>query len=135
MHVVAVDAPNGQMEPAPITSLSIHMDWQHDRLSAFWTADDAYYVRAEGESGVRWFRLEAEPTEAVVASDDDRLALGALMADIIPMGGSRVAFPVGSTGRRVYRVWRGAKGATARGTSGKTRILGVRAARSRRLPA
>ncbi len=111
------------------------MDWQEDQISAFWTADDSYYVRAEGESGVRWFRLEAEPTEAAVASDDDRLALGALMADIIPMGGSRVAFPVGSSGRRIYRVWRGAKGTTAKGTSGKTRILGVRAARSRRLPA
>jgi hypothetical protein len=134
MHVVAVDAPIGQMEPAPITSLSIHMDWQDDQLSAFFAADDSYYVRAEGAAGIRWFRLEAEPTDAVVVdaetTDAERLALGALLADIIPLGGHRVAFPVGSTGRRVYRVWRGAKGA-----NGKTRILGVRAARSRRLPA
>lgn len=129
MHVVAVDAPLGQMEPAPITSLSLHMDWQQDQLSAFFAADDSYYVRAEGAAGVRWFRVDAEPTESAV-TDDERLALGALMADIIPLGGHTVAFPVGSSGRRVYRVWRGAKGA-----NGKTRILGVRAARSRRLPA
>ena len=129
MHVVAVDAPIGQMEPAPITSLSIHMDWQQDHLSAFFAADDSYYVRAEGAAGVRWFRVEAESTDSMM-TDADRLALGALMADIIPLGGHTVAFPVGSTGRRVYRVWRGAKGA-----NGKTRILGVRAARSRRLPA
>jgi hypothetical protein len=129
MHVVAVDAPIGQMEPAPITSLSLHMDWQHDRLSAFFAADDSYYLRAEGAAGVRWFRVEAEHAASDV-TDDERLALGALMADIIPLGGHTVAFPVGSSGRRVYRVWRGAKGA-----SGKTRILGVRAARSRRLPA
>ncbi|MBY0489503.1 MAG: hypothetical protein K2R93_06650 [Gemmatimonadaceae bacterium] len=134
MHVVAVDAPIGQMEPAPITSLSLHMDWQHDHLSAFFADDDSYYVRAEGAAGVRWFRVDAEPTMSAstesVMTDAERLALGALLADIIPLGGHRVAFPVGSTGRRVYRVWRGAKGA-----AGKTRILGVRAARSRRLPA
>lgn len=105
------------------------MDWQQDQLSAFFAADDSYYVRAEGAAGVRWFRVDAEPTESAV-TDDERLALGALMADIIPLGGHTVAFPVGSSGRRVYRVWRGAKG-----TNGKTRILGVRAARSRRLPA
>lgn len=62
--------------------------------------------------------------------------MGALLADIIPLGGHTVTFPVGSTGRRVYRVWRGAKGRSAKGTAGgRTKILGVRAARSRRLPA
>jgi hypothetical protein len=130
MHVVAIDAPVGQMEPAPITSLPIHTDMRGDQLSAFWTAEDLYVVRAEGTDGVQWFRIDAEPLAQGTASDAERLALGALLADIIPLGGGRVAFPVGSTGRRVYRVWRGAKG-----TTGKIRILGVRAARSRRLPA
>ncbi len=133
MHVVAVDAPIGQMEPAPITSLAIHTDIAGDRLEAFWTADDQYVVRAEGAAGVVWYRIDtgevAEDIDAT-ASIEAKRALGALLADIIPLGGGRVAFPVGSTGRRVYRVWRGAKGA-----NGKTRILGVRAARSRRLPA
>jgi hypothetical protein len=130
MHVVAIDAPIGLMEPAPITSLPIHTDMHGDQLSAFWTADDRYVVRADGTAGVRWFSIDAESMPSAEGSEADRLALGALLADIIPLGGGRVAFPVGSTGRRVYRVWRGARGAT-----GKTRILGVRAARSRRLPA
>jgi hypothetical protein len=132
MHVVACDAPVGLMEPAPITSLDIHTDTVGDQLRAFWTADDSYVLRAEGVEGVRWYRIEGaalatEPAGAV----EERRALGALLADIIPLGGGKVAFPVGSTGRRVYRVWRATKGAV----SGRTRILGVRAARSRRLPA
>ncbi|WP_145979050.1 hypothetical protein [Gemmatimonas phototrophica] len=134
MHVVAVDAPIGPMELAPITSLAIHTDIASDRISAFWTDDDQYVVRAEGAHGVVWYRIDtgemAEPGDLDEASLEARTALGALLADIIPLGGGRVAFPVGSTGRRTYRVWRGAKGA-----SGRTRILGVRAARSRRLPA
>jgi hypothetical protein len=130
MQFVAIDAPTGQMEPAPITSLPVHMDSADDQVCAFWTAEDSYVIRAEGGSGTRWFRIDAEAQPEPTSSEAERLALGALMADIIPLGGGRVAFPIGSTGRRVYRVWRGAKG-----TAGKTRILGVRAARSRRLPA
>jgi hypothetical protein len=134
MHVVAIDAPIGPMELAPITSLPIHTEVRADRISAFWTDDDRYVVRSEGDHGVAWYRIDPEQETdveaAVAASLEARRALGALMADIIPLGGGRVAFPVGSTGRRVYRVWRAAKGGTAR-----TRILGVRAARSRRLPA
>lgn len=108
------------------------MDIEGDRLEAFWTADDQYVVRAEGAAGVVWYRIDTGEAADIDAdaSLEAKRALGALLADIIPLGGGRVAFPVGSTGRRVYRVWRGAKGA-----SGKTRILGVRAARSRRLPA
>lgn len=134
MHVVTIDAPVGPMELAPITSLPIHMDSAADRLSAFWTDDDHYVVRSEGANGVCWYRIDiGEAADAEASADaslEARQALGALLADIIPLGGGRVAFPLGSTGRRVYRVWR----ATA-GGSGRTRILGVRAARSRRLPA
>lgn len=130
MNVVACAAPIGMMEPAPITSLAIHMDWDGRRLSAFWTADGEYVVRAERDAAVNWYRIDAE-MPAPAGDEEARRALGAMLADIIPLGGGRVAFPVGSTGRRVYRVWRSSKGA---GT-GRTRILGVRAARSRRLPA
>jgi hypothetical protein len=132
MHVVALHAPIGQGEPAPITSLAIHTDIDGVRFDAFWTVDDQYVVRAEGAAGVVWYRIDTgmEAETDPDASIEARSALGALLADIIPLGGGRVAFPVGSTGRRVYRVWRSAKGA-----SGKTKILGVRAARSRRLPA
>ncbi|MBL0940705.1 MAG: hypothetical protein IBJ03_17565 [Gemmatimonadaceae bacterium] len=135
MHVIQVDTPIGQMEPAPITSLPIHMVGEADRIQAFWTCDDAYVLRVAEQDGAsaQWFMIEADATANATTplSEAERLALGALMADIIPIGGHTVAFPVGSTGRRVYRVWRGAKSATGR----KTKILGVRAARSRRLPA
>jgi hypothetical protein len=134
MHVVAIDAPIGPMELAPITSLPIHIEVGADRISAFWTDDDRYVVRSEGAAGVSWYRIDAEMGAELDAGESASLeakrALGALLADIIPLGGGRVAFPVGSTGRRTYRVWRGAKG-----TAGRTKILGVRAARSRRLPA
>ena len=135
MHVIPCEAPIGPVESAPITSLAIHMDKPGDRLDAFWSAEDDYLVRVIGVAGVQWFRVdlglaEANPAELAEA-EARKAALGALMADIIPLGGHAVAFPVGSTGRRVYRVWRGAKG----GASSKTRILGVRAGRSRRLPA
>jgi hypothetical protein len=134
MHVVACDAPIGPMEPAPITCLDIHTDVAGDRLSAFWTADDRYVLRADGESGVRWFAIDDAAATHVVEpqpSEEERRAIGAMMCEIIPLGGGRVAFPVGSTGRRVYRVWNSPKGAAA----GRIRILGVRAGRSRRLPA
>jgi len=135
MHVVACDAPVGTMESAPVTSLALHMDWAETRLSAFWTADDQYVVKAEGDQGVQWFRIHAEIAAGAVdaeAGHEARRQLGALLADIIPLGGGRVAFPVGSTGRRTYRVWRSTGSAEK---TARTKILGVRAGRSRRLPA
>jgi hypothetical protein len=97
-------------------------------LTAFWGADDQYYVQAGQDAESQWFRIESGATEPE-ASLEERMQIGQLMADIIPLGGGRVAFPFGSTGRRAYRVWRtGANG-------GKTKILEVRAARSRRRPA
>lgn len=139
MHVVPCEAPIGPVESAPITSFAVHMDRSGDRIDAFWGADDDYLVRVIGAGGVQWFRAElglaaADPAELAEA-ETHKAALGALMADIIPLGGHSVAFPVGSTGRRVYRVWRGAKGGAKGTASSKTRILGVRAGRSRRLPA
>ena len=104
-------------------------------MDAFWTAEDDYLVRTIGAEGVQWFRVELGLTalddEAAAAAEARKAALGALLADIIPLGGHTVAFPVGSSGRRVYRVWRGTKGSAG----SRTRILGVRAGRSRRLPA
>jgi hypothetical protein len=128
MHVVACAAPVGMLEPAPLTSLPLASTLGNTELTAFWGADDAYYVLAGAESDGRWYRMESGET-AVVENLAERVAIASLMADIIPLGGGRVAFPFGSSGRRAYRVWRsGANG-------GKTRILEVRAARSRRRPA
>lgn len=140
MHVTPVAAPNGHIDPAPVTSLPFHSGEASAQVRAFWTADDQYVLCIEDGNGtVAWYRIAAEGEElagAAQASEAERLAMGALLADIIPLGGHTVTFPVGSTGRRVYRVWRGAKGRSAKGTAGgRTKILGVRAARSRRLPA
>lgn len=128
MHVVACAAPIGSLEPAPLTSLPLASTMGNVALSAFWGADDEYYVQAGQDAESQWFRIESGEV-ATEASLEERTAIGKLMADIIPLGGGRVAFPFGSTGRRAYRVWRtGANG-------GKTKILEVRAARSRRRPA
>lgn len=135
MRVVSCSAPIGTIDPAPLTSLPFHMGSDRDRLSAFWSSDDQYLVCVEGTDGPTWFRIEAESGEPM-ADEETRLAIGAMMADILPLGAGRIAFPVGSSGRRVYRVWRASRGA-AKGASkgGRTRILGVLAGRSRRLPA
>lgn len=139
MHVTPVAAPNGHMDPAPVTSLPIHNGEAATQVRAFWTADDQYVLCIEDANGAAaWYRIAAEGEEragSAPATEAERLAMGALLTDIIPLGGHTVTFPVGSTGRRVYRVWRGAKGSTKSGASGRTKILGVRAARSRRLPA
>lgn len=130
MNVVACAAPQGLIEPAPLTSMSMVDADATATLTAFWSADDRYYVRAESGRDTQWFCLEndlgsAEPTA-------DAVAAGRMLASIIPMGGGRVAFPVGSTGRTVFRVWRSRQGGDR---PARTRILAVRAARSRRLPA
>ncbi len=131
MHVVSCSAPLGIVDPAPLTSLPIHNGVGSDRITAFWSSDDQYLVCVEGAAGTTWFRIEPEAAEP--ASDEaTRIAIGALMADVLPLAAGRIAFPVGSSGRRVYRVWRASKGASK---SGRTRILGVLAGRSRRLPA
>jgi hypothetical protein len=109
------------------------MELAGDQVAAFWSADEDYLVRTEGAAGVQWFRIETgEGATVAPVTEEERRRAGALMCDVIPLGGHRVAFPVGSSGRRVFRIWRG--GRTASG-SRRTTILGVRAARSRRLPA
>lgn len=130
MNVVACPAPVGALEPAPLTSLPLGLDDVEMRLEAFWSADDAYFVRAAGAEGDAWYQIEAEPV-AEVGDDATRLAMAALLSKVTAIGGGRVPFPVGSSGRTVFRVWR-AGGADR---TGRTRILGVRAARSRRRPA
>jgi hypothetical protein len=133
MNVVPCAAPSGHLEPAPITSLPFEPDVEGSELTAFWGTDDDYYLRAQaGANGAeQWYRIDADMTEVVEGSVEERRAISRLMADITPIGGGRIAFPVGSSGRRVYRVWR--SGSATR--SGRTRILEVRAARSRRQPA
>ena len=134
MLVVACAAPFGPLESAPITSLPMAAIVGNSEISAFWGDDDAYYVRTgavggEERASTQWFRVESGATSE--ESDlDERMAIARLMGDITPIGGGRVAFPVGSTGRRFYRVWR-----TNAAKNGRTRILAVRAGRSRRLPA
>ncbi len=143
MLVVACAAPTESLEPAPLTSLPMAAMMGKGQLSAFWGGDDAYYVHASDVSGSaaseaptdglaaagQWFRIDAD---AVADAGDlaERVEIARLLADIIPIGGGRVAFPVGSTGRRFYRIWR-----TGSATGSRTRILEVRAARSRRQPA
>ena len=134
MNVVACEAPSCLLEPAPLTSLPLASMLGNKDVSAFWGDDERYYVRAvepsDAEAVASWYQIDAGVSE-VETNLDERLEIARLMADIIPMGGGRVAFPVGSTGRRFYRVWR--SGSAESGS--RTRILEVRAARSRRLPA
>ena len=133
MLVVPCQPPRGQIEPAPMTLLASLEDGGKG-YSAFWSGDD-YLVKRDGE----WFRIE--PEVALEAVDEEaRIRMGELAMSIIPLGPGRVAFPVGSGGRTVYRVWRErrrADGAEAADSSRgrRIRILGVRAGRSLRRPA
>ena len=132
MLVIACAAPLGAIEPAPLTSLPIaSFEDSTDQLAGFWAADDMYYVRAQRSGGAsRWFRIESGAdadlaTEALLAA-----GVAGVVSDVGARAGG-VAFPAGSGGRTVFRVWR-AKGSAR---LGRTRILGVRAGPSRRLPA
>lgn len=132
MLVIACPAPLGAIEPAPLTSLPIaDAGASNAELSAFWAADDRYYVRAD-RSGAEscWFRIESGAA-ADLATDASRFNRSASVIGHVGPAQGTVPFPIGSTGRTVFRVWR-AKGAEK---LGRTRILAVRAARSRRLPA
>lgn len=155
MQVVPCAAPTGPIEPAPLTSLLLGGELADASLTAFWSSDDRYYVRAgERISGTpqslaecRWFTIADESFMSAAsdsaanneATDAARMAAARQFLDVIPMGGGRIAFPVGSTGRTIYRVWRSKAGTRGEGTrergAGRTRILGVRAGRSLRRPA
>ena len=141
MQVVPCPAPLGALEPAPLTCLPLaHLS---GAVSAYWSGDE-YYVLVDGcdqaDSAVLgWYRFDVEESARTAGSqaEVERVAAEARgMLDVIPMGGGRVAFPVGSTGRIVYRVWRTkARNGDAAGNARRTRILGVRAGRSLRRPA
>ena len=132
MQVVACAAPIGAVEPAPLTSLPLAATLGKAELRAFWGSNDEYFVHAAAADSAAegaWYRIDVAPV-VVESTLEERMAIAALMADITPIGGGKVAFPIGSTGRRFYRVWR-----TGTSAKSRTRILEVRAARSRRRPA
>jgi len=130
MIIVPCPAPIGAIDPAPLTSLPLDTGNVETRVDAFWTADDDYLVRIGNGNGDAWYRIDTE-SSATVGDDETRRAMAAFMANVTSIGTGRVSFPVGSSGRTVFRVWRvGGSNRVAR-----TTILGVRAARSRRLPA
>lgn len=130
MRIHPCSAPSGHLESAPITSLPLGSIVGNSEVSAFWGEDDAYYVKAERSDVTQWYRWENESVEETSRDVAERLAIGKMMSSIIPLGGGRVAFPIGSTGRRVYRVWR-----TGSDAGSRTTIREVRVGRSRRQPA
>lgn len=133
MLIQACAAPLDAVEPAPLTEIAHQIGQGSFALTAYWCGETDYYVRADARDGApQWFRIVAELEQVGTESVEELARIGTLMASVLPMSAGRVAFPTGSSGRVVYRIWR------TRGTSGanvRTRILGVRAARSRRLPA
>lgn len=131
MHLLPCSPPNQLRESAPITSVNLHTLGESGAVSAFWDAADDYVVcitPADG-SAPQWFRGVMEPV-VPTESEAERLRIAALMAGILPLGHGRVRYPVGSSGRMVFRGRRG-------GTRGEARttVLGARAARSHRRPA
>lgn len=142
MHFVACTAPSGAVEPAPLSSLPFPATVAFGAtLRAFWAADDHYYL-CETLRGVRdkWYRIDGERVNADGAEDR--------RVRVLPFPTLAERTSSTHTGRIVYRVVRGmlrsvAAGVTSGdgtyGTSGgfrrgRTRILAVRAAASRRRP-
>ena len=107
------------------------MGLDQSELSAFWVGEDAYYLCVTGRTGQQdqWFQVAGEEITDNSMTTEELIKLGEQMASVLPLSAGRVAFPVGSAGRTVYRIWRTA------GAEGRTKIRAVRAARSRRLPA
>lgn len=134
MQFLPCARPTDSLEIAPLTDMSVHMDETADSLHAFWSGDDAYYVCAVDQAGAEaWYRIQAEATSEAVATATEAAELSAQLASILPLATGCATFPVGSSGRTVYRVWR-TRSADNQGQS-RTKIRAVRAARSRRLPA
>jgi len=132
MQIRPCPAPIDCLEPAPLTDLSIHMGTDAADLSAFWSGDDAYLVRATvaGQAD-QWFHVAAEDVLTNELSEAARITLGQQMASVLPLSTGHVQFPVGSGGRTIYRIWRSRNA----DSQGRTKIRAVRAGRSRRLPA
>ena len=139
MQVVPCAAPTGHLEPAPLTCLPLDVEGGRERASAFWSGDEDYFVRVSsspaGEVGSQWFRIDPVAQPSPDSDEGARAGAARQWLDVIPMGGGRVLFPIGSTGRTVYRVWRSRGRASLERSAGRTRILGVRAGRSLRRPA
>lgn len=141
MHFVACTAPNGAVEPAPLSSLPFPAAVAFGAtVRAFWAADDRYYL-CETLRGTRdrWYRIDSAGAMAVSSSEPQ--------VRVLPFPAPAHRETGTTTGRIVYRVIRGtlrrfagdaAQGETAQGGTprrGRTRILAVRAAASRRQPA
>jgi hypothetical protein len=135
MRLAPCPAPIGQTDPAPLSLLAAGADLGASAggvWSACWGQDDRYYLCQSDEAGERlWYRVEVERS-ASATTQAERERIGRDFADVIPLCAGRVAFPVGSSGRRVYRVWRRTHGTAG---AGATTVLAARAGRSRRLPA
>ncbi len=133
MIILPCVAPNGQLDPAPITSLPLASIVGNSQVAAFWGSDDVYYLRSTSSDDrdvTQWYRTDAGSLNGT-SDSPERLAIAKMMENITPIGGGRIAFPFGSSGRRVYRVWR----TGSQESGGRTKIREVRAGRSRRLPA
>ena len=129
MLFVQCAAPSGAVQAAPLTSMPLGLREGHGTATAFWLEDDSYRVRVEGVDATSWYRIDADLRDDEPADQAARLALSNFLANVTSIGRGHVAFPVGSSGRRVYRVWRGNRDLA------RTRILAVRVAQSRRRPA
>ena len=131
MHFVECDAPHGAIDPAPMTSAPRTADATLIAPTAFWTEDGSYRLRVEGSGTSSWYRMDADGGGELPTDLGARMAMSNFLSNVTSIGRGRVLFPVGSTGRRVYRVWRGNRD----GVLARTRILAVRVAQLRRRPA
>ena len=129
MQILPCTAPTEALEPAPLTSLPLEAI-EGSEVQAFWAGDDGYYVRSTSTLGEQWYHAQTGESVSNGISQEALAKLGLMMSTVLPISTGRVAFPIGSTGRKVYRVWR-----SRTKTQGRTRILGVLAGRSRRQPA
>ena len=129
MQIRRCTAPSDTLEPAPLTSLPLEI-MNGAAPQAYWSGDDGYYLRTDSPSGEQWYRADVCTSPAHSTSAEALESLVRTMSTVLPFSAGRVAFPIGTAGRTVFRVWR--SNASAKG---RTKILGVRAARSRRQPA
>lgn len=129
MQILPCAAPIDSLESAPLTDMSLHISVSAAQLSAFWGANDRYYLRALDETGAeQWFEGALNETTASDMSATEAAELTRQLALVLPLATGKPAFAVGSSGRTVYRVWRTQ---TADNRS-RTRIRAVRAGQSRR---
>ena len=144
MKRVSCVAPPGPLEPAPLSSLFVDLisagSPVESSARAFWGVDDEYYVQVRGlEVGAigteTWYSIDGGSCGEPELSESDKAdieALGRQLSGVIPLRAGKVAFPVGSGGKSVYRMWR-TKSSDGSGTSNcGIKIQAVRAGRSLR---